>query len=66
MSDDIAFKIVADRHNIVNERDLHEAARKLENYAAEPEKTIQPRHTLGTPHNDSQVEPREKYFKLLN
>ena len=38
---------VFERYNIVSERDLHDAARKLENYVAERAKAAQPGHTSG-------------------
>ena len=39
---------VFDRYNIVRERDLHEAAARLERHVAELEKACDG-HTLGTP-----------------
>jgi integrase len=39
---------VFERYNIVSERDLHEAARKLETYVAGKTNPTQPGHTLGT------------------
>ena len=39
---------VFDRYNIVSERDLHEAAARLERHVAELEKACDG-HTLGTP-----------------
>jgi integrase len=40
---------VFERYNIVSERDLHEAARKLETYVSGKSNPSQPGHTLGTP-----------------
>jgi hypothetical protein len=40
---------VFERYNIVSERDLHEAARKLETYVSGKTNPTQPGHTLGTP-----------------
>jgi hypothetical protein len=36
---------VFERYNIVSERDLHEAARKLENYVSGRSNPTQPGHT---------------------
>jgi integrase len=57
---------VFERYNIVSERDLHEAARKLETYIAAKIKTVQPGHTLGTPQDDSGQTAGEKPANLLN
>jgi hypothetical protein len=38
---------VFERYNIVSERDLHGAARKLETYVADRAKAAQPGHTSG-------------------
>jgi hypothetical protein len=57
---------VFERYNIVSERDLHEAARKLENYVAERARVAQPGHTLGTPQENSAINSGEKTAKLLN
>src|SRR5262245_44981782 len=56
---------VFERYNIVSERDLHEAARKLENYMAERTKA-QLGHTLGTPQHNSRKTARGKSANLLN
>ena len=56
---------VFDRYNIVNERDLHDAARKLEQHVAELE-TRSEGHTLGTPPDESQELPVRDSRKLLN
>jgi len=57
---------VFERYNIVSERDLHEAARKLENYVAERARTGQAGHTLGTPQENSGIYSGEKPANLLN
>jgi integrase len=57
---------VFERYNIVSERDLHEAARKLETYVAEKAKAYQPGHTLGTPQDDSGIRSGNQPAKLLN
>jgi hypothetical protein len=57
---------VFERYNIVSERDLHEAARKLENYVAERAKAAQSGHTLGTPQENLAIDSGEKPAKLLN
>ncbi len=44
---------VFERYNIVSGRDLHEAARKLENYMSGKTNPTQPGHTLGTPEQNS-------------
>jgi hypothetical protein len=57
---------VFERYNIVSERDLHEAARKLETYVAERVETDQLGYTLGTPKDDSWVKSGNQPVKLLN
>jgi integrase len=57
---------VFERYNIVSERDLHEAARKLENYVAERTNPTQPGHTLGTPEPKSLDNAGSQPAKLLN
>ena len=57
---------VFERYNIVSERDLHEAARKLENYVAGRTNPTQPGHTLGTPEPKSLDIAGSPPAKLLN
>jgi hypothetical protein len=57
---------VFERYNIVSERDLHEAARKLETYVAERGKADQRGHTLGTLQDNSESASGEDAAKLLN
>ena len=57
---------VFERYNIVSERDLHEAARKLETYVAGKTNPTQPGHTLGTPTTNSVDPSGSLSAKLLN
>jgi hypothetical protein len=57
---------VFERYNIVSERDLHEAARKLETYVSEQTRPNTPGHTLGTPNDDSKKSAEQKPANLLN
>jgi integrase len=57
---------VFERYNIVSERDLHEAARKLETYVAARVEASQPGHTLGTPQDDSGKSGGARPANLLN
>jgi integrase len=57
---------VFERYNIVSERDLHEAARKLETYMSQREKPSEAGHTLGTPDDRSEKSAGEKPANLLN
>jgi len=55
-----------ERYNIVDERDLHEAARKLENYVSGKAKPTAPGHTLGTPDPKTLDSEGSQPAKLLN
>jgi integrase len=57
---------VFERYNIVSERDLHEAARKLEIYVAGKTNPTQPGHTLGTPERNTTDLSGSETAKLLN
>jgi integrase len=57
---------VFERYNIVSERDLHEAARKLENYVSGKANPTQPGHTLGTPDIKTLDFSGNQPAKLLN
>jgi integrase len=57
---------VFERYNIVSERDLHEAARKLETYVAGRTNPTQPGHTLGTPEQNAADLSGNRTAKLLN
>ena len=57
---------VFERYNIVSERDLHEAARKLETYVAGKTNPTQPGHILGTPKSNSADLSGSRAAKLLN
>jgi hypothetical protein len=57
---------VFERYNIVSERDLHEAARKLETYVAGKTNPTQPGHTLGTPEQNAADLSGSGTAKLLN
>jgi len=57
---------VFERYNIVSERDLHEAARKLETYVAGKTTPTKPGHTLGTPEQNSTDQSGNQAAKLLN
>jgi integrase len=58
-------RAVFDRYNIVSERDLHDAAAKLERHIAELE-TRSDGHTLGTPQAELENHERRTVPKLLN
>ena len=55
-----------ERYNIVSERDLHEAARKLETYVSAQVNPVASGHTLGTPGDLSTKSAGEKPANLLN
>ena len=57
---------VFERYNIVSERDLHEAARKLETYVSGKANPTQPGHTLGTPEVKKLDFAESQPAKLLN
>lgn len=57
---------VFERYNIVSERDLHEAARKLETYVAGKTNPTEPGHTLGTPDAKTLDFAGNQTAKLLN
>jgi integrase len=57
---------VFERYNIVSERDLHEAARKLETYVSGKTNPILPGHTLGTPQAKPEDLSGSEPAKLLN
>jgi integrase len=57
---------VFERYNIVSERDLHDAARKLETYLSGKANPTQSGHTLGTPKQDSADLSGNVSAKLLN
>jgi hypothetical protein len=58
---------VFERYNIVSERDLHDAARKLETYVAGKTTSAKPAgHTLGTPDQKSTDLSEGVSAKLLN
>lgn len=57
---------VFERYNIVSERDLHEAARKLETYVSGKTNSTQPGRTLGTPENKPLDFSGSQPAKLLN
>lgn len=57
---------VFERYNIVSERDLHEAARKLENYVSGKNNSTLPGHTLDTPDVKTQNFSGNQPAKLLN
>jgi integrase len=56
---------VFERCNIVSERDLHEAARKLENYVSGKANPTKPGHTLGTPELEKLDFAADQPAKLL-
>ena len=55
---------VFERYNIVSQRDLDEAARKLETYVAGKANPTQPGHTLGTPEQNAADPPGSQTAKL--
>jgi len=57
---------VFERYNIVSERDLHEASRKLEKYVAERAAAVPAGHTLGTPRENAEIDSGKKSANLLN
>jgi integrase len=57
---------VFERYNIVSERDLHEAAHKLETYVAGKTAPTNPGHTLGTPEQNSTDQSGNQAAKLWN
>ncbi len=57
---------VFERYNIVSERDLHEAARKLETYVSGKASPSEPGHTLGTPEQKTADLSGDVSAKLLN
>ena len=58
------LRSVFERYNIVSERDLHEAARKLEAYVSEQNCAAKPGHTLGTPDDNPKKSAGEKPANL--
>jgi integrase len=57
---------VFDRYNIVSERDLHDAARRLSNYIAESENNRDGDNAVTLPQGSSKSGPTESTPKLLN
>ena len=57
---------VFERYNIVSERDLHEAARKLETYVSAQANPAASGHTLGTPDDPSTKSAEGNSANLLN
>jgi hypothetical protein len=73
VSESVAMRIsghktrsVFERYNIVSERDLHEAALKLETYVSGKTAPTKPGHTLGTPAKNSLDFSGSQAAKLLN